>query len=234
MSRHNLASPAHPSHALSWHGQLQSQGHSMHSQPNAYSQQRHVLSTSQSTVAQHTSTHEYAFSTQQPEATTDQHSSPQKQPERAPCSCETEQQVNKLQAVLTTVDIAKAVAKHPLLLSYSPATLQAHMRQLELLVGAHAAASMVVKMPQLLHYKSSTLAAKMDHLYNLLPQADVEKVRSGFIRHQSLSSCFHWMPSRLYALKCCCQWWLCHCAFASCGANLMMYAVMVYRYCRSS
>ena len=61
------------------------------------------------------------------------------------------------------------------------------MRQLELLVGADAAASMVVKMPQLLHYKSITLAAKMDHLYNLLPQADVEKVRTGFIRHPSLS-----------------------------------------------
>lgn len=112
----------------------------------------------------------------QTEAITHQEQQPDAPSLPAQSTFEIQQQVDKLQARMPTVDVAKAVAKHPLLLSYSLATLQKHMQQLEVLVGVDAAATMVAKMPQLLHYKSSTLAAKLDRLYDLLAEADVGKV----------------------------------------------------------
>lgn len=89
----------------------------------------------------------------------------------------------QLRAAFADTDVSRAVAKHPLLLSYCPTTLIKHMQHLQLVFGKSEASAMVAKMPTLLHYRTATLSAKLDGLYDLLPQADVSKmvIRSPFL-----------------------------------------------------
>ena len=83
----------------------------------------------------------------------------------------------QLWAAFADINISRAVAKDPLLLSYCPTTLIRHMQHLQLLFGKSEASAMVAKMPTLLHYRTATLSAKLDGLYDLLPHADVSKVK---------------------------------------------------------
>ncbi|KAL3131036.1 hypothetical protein ABBQ38_000355 [Trebouxia sp. C0009 RCD-2024] len=89
----------------------------------------------------------------------------------------------QLQATFSDINVARAIAKDPLLLTYLPATLKQHMDQLQALLGKNEASAMVTRMPALLHYKTSTLCQKLDDLYDLLPDADIGKmvVRSPFL-----------------------------------------------------
>lgn len=177
IARHNLPSPAHPSQAIHWHSTTShAQQHSLHTVSDTPPYQQSPVSPAMLHIELPTLTNLDDLITQRPAATGYLQSSARTSPKHLPTCPQTQQQISKLQTILATVDVAKAVAKHPLLLSYCPATLQQHMQKLEDLVGADAAASMVVKMPQLLHFKSSTLAAKLDHLYDLLPKVDVSKV----------------------------------------------------------
>lgn len=82
----------------------------------------------------------------------------------------------QLQATFSDINVARAIAKDPLLLTYLPATLKQHMDQLQALLGKDEATAMVTRMPALLHYKTSTLCRKLDELYDLLPDADIGKV----------------------------------------------------------
>ena len=83
----------------------------------------------------------------------------------------------QLRAAFADTNVSRAVAKDPLLLSYCPTTLTRHMEHLQLLFGNSGASAMVAKMPTLLHYRTATLSAKLDGLYDLLPHADVSKVK---------------------------------------------------------
>ncbi len=83
----------------------------------------------------------------------------------------------QLQAAFADTNVSRAVAKDPLLLSYCATTLIRHMQHLQLLFGKSEASAMVAKMPTLLHYRTATLSVKLDGLYDLLPQADVSKVK---------------------------------------------------------
>ena len=83
----------------------------------------------------------------------------------------------QLRAAFGDTNVSRAVAKDPLLLSYCPTTLIRHMQHLQLLFGKSEASAMVAKMPTLLHYRTATLSAKLDGLYDLLPHADVSKVK---------------------------------------------------------
>lgn len=184
LARHDVPSPAHPSHDTHWHqphsldldlashGQLKTALHKPSpAAERVWSQPQHLLTPGAN------STPETASTVKQRASHRRKHDGP-----------ETHQQLSELQALFSDVDIARAVSKHPLLLSYCPATLQNHMQQLQGLVGSEAAASMVVRMPQLLHYKGSTLAAKLDHLYDLLPNADVSKASASLAATQALTA----------------------------------------------
>ncbi len=83
----------------------------------------------------------------------------------------------QLRAAFADTNVSRAVAKDPLLLSYCPTILITHMQHLQLLFGKSEASAMVAKMPTLLHYRTATLSAKLDGLYDLLPHADVSKVK---------------------------------------------------------
>lgn len=84
---------------------------------------------------------------------------------------------SQLQAIFCDINVAKAVAKDPFLLKYTPGKLKQHMEQLQTLMGKDEASAMVTRMPALLHYRTSTLLHKLDDLYDLLPDADVGKVQ---------------------------------------------------------
>ena len=83
---------------------------------------------------------------------------------------------SQLQAIFGDNSVARAIAKDPLLLTYTPVKLKQDMDQLQALLGKHEASAMVARMPALLHYRTSTLSHKLDDLYDLLPDADVGKV----------------------------------------------------------
>ena len=105
---------------------------------------------------------------------------------------------SQLQNAFSDMNIAAAIAKDPLLLTYSVTTLQQHMDLLQTLVGKDKASAMVAKMPALLHLKPSTLSCKMDDLYDLLPNADVGKVHS-CILHCTCSLHSHNHPAMVCA-----------------------------------
>ena len=197
ISRHSLPSPAHPSYNMLWKdSRSHGQGQIGHNQTNT-SRHEPPVATLPHIELDIPNSH---CSIRQTEAITHQEQQLDAPSLPAQSTSEIQQQVDKLQARMPTVDVAKAVAKHPLLLSYSLATLQKHMQQLEALVGVDAAATMVAKMPQLLHYKSSTLAAKLDRLYDLLAEADVGKVCTTCIaKHRMRQDCLY----SLLRLKAC-------------------------------
>ena len=87
---------------------------------------------------------------------------------------------SQLQAIFGDINVAKAIAKDPLLLKYTPVKLKQDMDQLKALLGQDEASAMVARMPALLHYQTSTLAHKLDDLYDLLPDADVGKVQQHY------------------------------------------------------
>ena len=88
---------------------------------------------------------------------------------------------SQLQAIFGDNNVARAIAKDPLLLTYTPVKLKQDMAQLQALLGKHEASAMVTRMPALLHYQTSTLSRKLDDLYDLLPDADVGKVQQYYI-----------------------------------------------------
>lgn len=100
----------------------------------------------------------------------------------------------QLQTTFSDINVARAIAKDPLLLTYLPATLKQHMDQLQALLGENEASAMVTRMPALLHYKTSTLCQKLDDLYDLLPDADIGKVETGHpkvVNHLILLATFY-------------------------------------------
>ena len=87
---------------------------------------------------------------------------------------------SQLQAIFGDINVAKAIAKDPLLLKYTPVKLKQDMDQLKALLGQDEASAMVARMPALLHYRTSTLSHKLDDLYDLLPDADIGKVQQNY------------------------------------------------------
>ncbi len=112
----------------------------------------------------------------------------------------------QLRAAFADTNVFRAVAKDPLLLSYCPTTLIKHMQHLQLLFGNSEASAMVAKMPTLLHYRRATLSAKLDGLYDLLPQADVSKVKHD---SQSASCPANFLKRSMLSALCANSWMIC-------------------------
>ena len=101
---------------------------------------------------------------------------PQRLSKRNGTAARLQARCSQLQVAFSDMNIAAAIAKDSLLLTYSLTTLKQHMDLLQALVGKDKASAMIAKMPALLHLKPSTISCKLDDLYDLLPNADVDKV----------------------------------------------------------